>query len=254
MLFEKKFGQLIVRAYENHQLMSEEAAKDASSYIIEKLKTKKVLNIVFGAAPFQYEFLAALAVSEGIDWSRINAFHMDEYIGLPDDAPQSSGHFLKEAIFSKVPFRSVYYMNGFNLSPSTTCEKYTQLLLKNPIDIVIMGIGENGRLAFNDPHVALFNDLKMVKVVKMDETSRQQQAMDGSFASKDLVPTYAISLSIPALMSAIKIFCLASGNKMTNAVNTTLLGEVKAHCPASILRTHPSATLYCDKYSATSIY
>ena len=250
MLFEKKFGQLEVKAYENRDMMSEKAAKDVSSYIIEKLKTKKVLNIVFGAENSQYEFLASLAISEGIDWSRVNAFHMDEYIGLSDDAPQSSGHFLKEVLFSKVPFRSVYYMNGFKLAPSATCEKYTQLLLKNPIDIVLMGIGENGCLAFNGPHITLFNDLKMVKLV---ETCRQQQVNDGHFASIDLVPTYVISLSIPALMSANKIFCLAPGDKMANAVKMALLGEVKEHCPASILRTHPSATLYCDKDSAKYI-
>jgi len=254
MLFEKRFGQLKVRAYENSRIMNREAAKDISACIIEKLKAKDILNIVFGATPSLYEFLATIALNKDIDWSRVNAFQTDEYINLPDGAPQSSEKFLRKAIFSKVLFQSVYDMNGFNLSPSATCEKYTQLLLRNPIDIVIMGIGENGRLAFNDPYVALFNDLKMVKVVTLDEKERQQQVIDGSFASLDLVPAYAISLTIPTLMSAVKIFCLASGKEKANVLKPTLLGEVKEHCPASILRTHPSAVLYCDKDSVTYIH
>jgi len=253
MLLEKNFGRLVVKVYENRQTMGKEAAKEASSYIIEQLKIKEFLNIVFAAAPSQNEFLAALATSEGIDWTRINAFHMDEYIGLPDDASQGFGNFLKSAIFSKVPFRSVNYLNKFNLSPSEICEKYTQLLLKYPIDIVMMGIGENGHIAFNDPHVAMFNDLKMVKVVELDKTCRNQQVNDGCFASMDLVPMHAITLTVPTLMSANRLFCIVPGKLKANAVKNTLAGSISEKCPATILRTHPSATLYCDKDSAAFI-
>ncbi|MDD2611714.1 MAG: glucosamine-6-phosphate deaminase [Bacteroidales bacterium] len=253
MLLEKNFGRLVVKVYENRQTMGEEAAKEASSYIIEQLKIKEFLNIVFAAAPSQNEFLAALAASEGIDWTRINAFHMDEYIGLPDDAPQGFGNFLKSAIFSKVPFRSVNYLNKSNLSPSEICEKYTQLLLKYPVDIVMMGIGENGHIAFNDPHVAMFNDLKMVKVVELDKTCRNQQVNDGCFASMDLVPMHAITLTVPTLMSANRLFCIVPGKLKANAVKNTLTGSISEKCPATILRTHPSATLYCDKDSAAFI-
>jgi len=253
MLLEKKFGQLDVKVYENRQVMGEEAAKEASAYIIEQLKIKEVLNIVFAAAPSQNEFLAALAASEGIDWTRINAFHMDEYIGLPRDAPQGFGNFLKSAIFSKVPFRSVNYLNESKTSPSEICEKYTRLLLNNPIDIVMMGIGENGHIAFNDPHVALFNDLKMVKVVALDETCRSQQVNDGCFTSLDLVPKRAITLTVPTLMSAMMLFCIVPGKLKANAVKNTLAGDISEKCPATILKTHPSAALYCDKDSAAYI-
>ena len=250
MLLEKDFGRLIVKVYENRQAMGEEAAKEASDYIIGQLKIKEYLNIVFAAAPSQNEFLAALAASDGIDWTRINAFHMDEYIGLPDDAPQGFGNFLKSAIFSKVPFRSVNYLNKVDLPPTEICEKYTQLLLKYPIDIVMMGIGENGHIAFNDPHVALFNDLKMVKVVELDETCRNQQVNDGCFASMSLVPIHAITLTVPTLMSANRLFCIVPGKLKANAVKNTLADSISEKCPATILRTHPSATLYCDKDSA----
>jgi len=253
MLLEKKFGKLDVKVYENRQVMGKEAAKEASAYIIGQLKIKEVLNIVFAAAPSQNEFLEALAASEGIDWTRINAFHMDEYIGLPRDAPQGFGNFLKSAIFSKVPFRSVNYLNESNMSPSEICEKYTQLLLKNPIDIVMMGIGENGHIAFNDPHAALFNDLKMVKVVALDETCRSQQVNDGCFTSLDLVPKRAITLTVPTLMSAMMLFCVVPGKLKANAVKNVLTGGISEKCPATILKTHPSAALYCDKDSAAYI-
>ena len=253
MLFKKRFGQLDVKVYENRQVMGEEAAREASAYMIEQLKIKEFLNVVFAAAPSQNEFLTALVARKGIDWTRINAFHMDEYIGLPNDAPQSFGNFLKSIIFSKVPFRSVNYLNELNLSPSEICEKYTQLLLKNPIDIVMMGIGENGHIAFNDPHVALFNDPRMVKVVALDDICRSQQVNDGCFTSIDLVPKQAITLTVPTLMSGMMLFCIVPGKQKANAVKNTLVDGVSEKCPATILRTHPSAALYCDKDSAAYI-
>lgn len=253
MITYKKVYLLEVKIFQNRLIMGIEAAKEASDYIKEQLKTKKELNIVFAAAPSQKEFLAALVESKDVDWSRVNAFHMDEYIGLANDAPQGFGNFLNVAIFSKLPFRSLHYLKEENTDPRIICEKYTQILQNNPIDIVFMGIGENGHIAFNDPHVACFNDPEMVKIVNLDETCRNQQVNDGCFERFDLVPTHAITLTIPTLMSAKRLFCMVPSKLKANAVKATICGEISEHCPASILRTHTEITLYCDKDSAALI-
>jgi glucosamine-6-phosphate deaminase len=250
MIQELKAGKLTVKIYENRHLMGISAAKEAASYIIEQLNIKEELNIVFAAAPSQNDFLAGLIKTDGIQWNRINAFHMDEYIGLPEDAPQGFGNFLKAAIFSKLPFLSVNYINGRNPDPIISCNNYMQLLLGNLIDIVFMGIGENGHIAFNDPHVALFNDLEIVKVVDLDEVCRTQQVNDGCFSSLDQVPTHALTLTIPALLSGERIFCIVPSKKKAKAVKSTVLDRISERCPASILRMHEAATLYCDKDSA----
>lgn len=253
MITYKKVNLLEVKIFQNRLIMGIEAAKEASDYIKEQFKTKKELNIVFAAAPSQNEFLAALVESKDVDWSRINAFHMDEYIGLVDDAPQGFGNFLRDAIFSKLPFQSVHYLHGQSPDPESICKQYAGLLKSNPIDIVFMGIGENGHIAFNDPHVAFFDDQKTVKVVDLDETCRIQQVNDGCFSSLDQVPTHAVTLTIPTLMSAKRLFCVVPDNLKANAVRETVMGDISEHCPATILRTHPAATLYCDRDSAVYI-
>jgi glucosamine-6-phosphate deaminase len=245
--------KLLIKVFENHQTMGIEAAKEATKYLIEELNVKDSLNIVFAAAPSQNEFLAALVSSVGIDWSRINAFHMDEYIGLSADASQNFGNFLHKAIFSKLPFRSVHYLHNISTDPTIICQVYTKLLINNPIDVVFMGIGENSHIAFNDPHEAKFNDVQVVKVVKLDNACRLQQVNDGCFATLFDVPTHAITLTIPTLMSAKRIFCMVPGQLKAKAVKSTIHGDIVEACPASILRTHNNAILYCDNDSGKYI-
>ena len=198
------------------------------------------------------EFLASLVKENRIDWSRINAFHMDEYIGLEEDAPQRFGHFLKESIFGKVPFKQVNYINGKAL-PSEECARYEALLKQYPADIVCLGIGENGHIAFNDPHVADFKDPQAVKVVDLDQACRQQLVNDGCFQSINEVPTHAYTLTIPALLSADYMYCIVPGESKANAVYHTLYGEISITCPASVLRTKDNVTLYLDANSASLI-
>ena len=152
--------KLKVKVYSSRDEMGKGAAADVTNKIKELLAEKDEINMLFAAAPSQNEFIASLLADKDIDWTKINAFHMDEYIGLSDDAPQRFGNFLKERIFSKVPFKSVHYINGGAKDVDAECERYTQLLKQNPIDIVCMGIGENGHIAFNDPHVAFFLTMK----------------------------------------------------------------------------------------------
>ena len=164
--------------------------------------------MIFAAAPSQNDVLLALTEDKSIDWTRVNAFHMDEYVGLPKDAPQGFGNFLSAHIFSLAPFKSVNYIDCTAENPEAECERYAELLKNNPTDIVVMGIGENGHIAFNDPWVADFNDEKWVKVVPLDEVCRNQQVNDGCFAHVDEVPTHALTLTVPTLVRAPWLFCI----------------------------------------------
>lgn len=240
--------KLAVKVFENRKLMGKAAATDVADCIEQMLSEKKEINMIFAAAPSQNEFLEELAES-GVEWERINAFHMDEYIGLPLDAEQRFGTFLKERIFGRVPFKSVHYING-QAQPEKECDRYSLLLKQYPVDIVCLGIGENGHIAFNDPHVAKFDEPELVKVVALDEKCRMQQVHDGCFRSIELVPTQAISLTIPALVAAKYMFCIVPASTKAQAVYDTIYGEISESCPASILRTKANAVLYLDSDSA----
>jgi glucosamine-6-phosphate deaminase len=252
-LKELTANELKVKIYETRAEMGASAAKDVAKKIKELLLEKEQVNMIFAAAPSQNEFLAALAQQKGIDWQRVNAFHMDEYIYLPKEAPQSFGQFLRERIFGKVPFAEVYYLDGNASDLDEECRRYSKLLQQYPPDIVCMGIGENTHIAFNDPHLADFNDPLLVKLVHLDEVSRQQQVNDGCFAHIDEVPVSAITLTIPALLQAETIYCIVPGEKKAEAVYHTLNSEVIERYPSTILRQHNNATLYLEKDSAAKL-
>jgi len=247
---EFKVDQLNVKVCANRAAMGRESAILVSGRINEILGQQEYINIVFAAAPSQNEFLAAIRTQTRVDWRRINAFHMDEYIGPPRDAPQSFGSFLKEKLFGWMPFNSVNYINGNATDFQAECERYTRLLAQYPPDIVCMGIGENGHIAFNDPHVADFDDPLMVKVVELDPECRQQQVNDGCFSNFAQVPTRALTLTVPALMAGKYIYCMVPGKNKANAVDRTLNGEIDEQCPASVLRRHSNALLFLDKESS----
>lgn len=241
--------QLHVKIFTSRAEMGLGAASDAVEYLKNLMAEQEFVNIIFAAAPSQNEFLAAMAESD-VDWSRVNAFHMDEYIGLPSDASQGFGNFLRRAIFDKVPFNSVNYINGQNV-PEETLKQYKKLLEENPVDVVFMGIGENGHIAFNDPHVADFNDPEVIKVVDLDEKCRMQQVNDGCFTCLDEVPTHAFTLTVPTLMAAKRRFCVVPASTKAHAVYNTINGVVSEVCPASVLRTSEGTTLYLDNDSSS---
>ena len=245
--------KLKVNVYENRTLMGEAAARDIKQRIISLLSEKAEINMIFAAAPSQNDVLKALVEDKEIEWNRINAYHMDEYIGLDKNAPQGFGNFLKSHIFGLVPFKSVNYIDITTTNPDEEAERYGKLLLENPTDIVIMGIGENGHIAFNDPPVANFKDEKVVKPVKLDEICRKQQLNDGCFESIDKVPTHAMTLTVPTLVKAPYLFCIVPAPTKANAVYETLNGSIDEHCPASILRLQENAILYLDDQSSKLI-
>jgi glucosamine-6-phosphate deaminase len=243
--------KLSVSIFATREEMGKYAGKEVVSKIRELLEGKAEINMIFAAAPSQEEFIEYLIKNPTVEWKRINAFHMDEYIGLENDASQGFGSHLKKQLFSKVPFKSVYYINGQVSDTEAECERYTQLLKLFPVDIVCLGIGENGHLAFNDPHVADFHDKQLVKVVNLELVSRQQQVNESCFSRLHLVPTKAITLTIPALMRAPWVFCLAPASNKAQAVYRTLNNDINEKCPASILRTKENAKLYLDEKSAS---
>lgn len=253
LLKQEKKDLLEYSIYDTRQAAGAAAGKAIGDAIRTMLREKETLNMIFAAAPSQNEVLEALVADQEIPWDRINAFHMDEYIGLPEDAPQRFGMFLENAIFGKVAFRSVNYIDSNATDIQAECDRYTRLLLENPVDIVCLGIGENGHVAFNDPGVADFADPALVKVARLDNVCRQQQVNDGCFASIDLVPTHALTLTIPALTQAKAMFCTVPAATKRWAVKRTLDGSISEECPATILRKHPSAKLYCDSDSGTDM-
>ena len=230
--------------------MGEAAARDIKAKIAELLEESQEINMIFAAAPSQNDVLKALVEDKSIEWNRVNAYHMDEYIGLDKNAPQGFGNFLKDHIFGLVPFKSVNYIDITATDPEAEAARYGKLLEENPTDIVIMGIGENGHIAFNDPPVADFKDKKTVKPVKLDEVCRQQQVNDGCFATINDVPTHAMTLTVPTLVKAPYLFCIVPAPTKAQAVYETLNGSIDEHCPASVLRTHESAKLYLDNESS----
>lgn len=249
-LHETTIDALQVKLFKTRQKLGQNAAEIAAAKIRELLQNQEVVNIIFAAAPSQNEFLDALATQPDIEWQRVNAFHMDEYIGLSDDAPQRFGNFLKERFFAKVPLKKVFYINGNVTDAEAECQRYSALLTNYPTDIVCMGIGENCHIAFNDPHIAFFNDPALVKKVDLDLTSRHQQVHDGCFATLEQVPKYALTLTIPALIKAPTVFCMVPAAHKTEAIYHTLVDEISEIYPSTILRKHPNATLFIDQDSA----
>lgn len=245
-------GKLRVEVYESREAMGKTAAQDAARRIAAILEQKEFVNVVFAAAPSQNELLASL-VQLPVRWERVNAFHMDEYVGLPADAPQRFGYFLSQAVFDRVPLRNRYYMSVPNLDAEGMIERYARLLMQNPPDLVLCGIGENGHLAFNDPHVADFNDPVPVKVVDLDRICRQQQVNDGCFAAFDDVPEQAVTLTLSMLLAIPEVVCVVPGPRKADAVWRTVHDPIDESCPSTALRRHPQATLYADRDSAGRI-
>ena len=241
--------KLVVKIFDSRPAMGLAAAAAVSARIREVLERAPYVNVIFASAPSQVEFLASLLEMK-VDWSRLNAFHMDEYVGLDKDAPQGFGNFLKDRLFSKVSCREVHYLDGNAAHPEQECVRYAQLLEKYPTDIVCLGIGENTHLAFNDPHVALFDDPRIVKVVDLDEACRRQQVNDGCFASIGEVPSYALTITIPALFKSTYAYAVVPGPAKANAIYHTLYNEIEPQYPSTILRTHPNAVLFIDNNSA----
>ena len=244
----RTFDRLTVESFATRADMGAAAATDIAIALRERLSTQPNVRMVFAAAPSQAEMLGVLASTPGIDWSRVTAFHMDEYIGLDPASPARFANWLDAHVFTRLSFAAVHRMTP---EPDADAEvaRYAALMNEAPIDFVCLGIGVNGHIAFNDPPVADFNDPVDVKIVELDDICRQQQVDDDCFPDLGSVPHHAITLTVPRLMRADRLFCVVPGAVKRDAVSKALHAPLSTECPASILRTHAACTLYIDEDS-----
>lgn len=253
VLKQMKADCLNVQVFDTRDAMGCAAGECACATIRELLEKKDYVHVIFAAAPSQSEMLKTMITAKDIDWSRVYAFHMDEYIGLDSNAPQGFGNFLARHIFSILPFTKVFRIDAEAKDAVAECCRYSELLRRYPVDLVCLGIGENGHIAFNDPGVADFNDPALVKVVELDDVCRMQQVHDGCFTSINEVPTHALTLTIPALAAAAYMVCTVPAASKKDAVWKTVCGPITQDVPATILRQHPHAELFCDSDSGASL-
>lgn len=244
-----KFDKLSVRIFDTSEAMGNGAA-DSIAKDIRRIATEKgFVRMMFAAAPSQDTTLRALTGMSDIPWDKVVAFHMDEYVGISETCPQSFRNYLYKHVFSLIGCSSVHYIEGDAPDTALEVERYERLLREAPLDIVVLGIGENGHIAFNDPPEADFDDFRYVRIVKLSEKSRIQQVHDGCFEELCEVPRDAITVTIPAFRSAKILHCVVPNSRKARAVKQALIGPVDASCPASILRTHSDATLFLDSGS-----
>lgn len=229
------------------------AAREAAVAINAAVAGQGSARIVLACAPSQDEMLGALAAAK-VDWPRVTVFHMDEYIGLEAGHLASFRRYLHGHFLSHVRPAAFHGISGEAADAAAECRRYAALLAVAPLDLVCLGIGENGHLAFNDPPVADFADPEPVKVVELDEACRRQQVNDGCFASLDEVPRRALTLTIPTLLSARRLIATVPGMRKATAVRAALREPVSTACPASALRTHASATLHLDPPAASAVF
>ena len=252
-LYNLQFDQLPVSIYRSKQDLGQAAAEEAVRIINQAIQAKGEANIIIATGNSQLTFLAALRTAE-IDWPKVNIFHMDEYIGLDPAHPASFPLFLRLHIVDYIKPKAF-----FPVPPSTLqnaekiCTDYDDLLRTYPADLCVLGIGENGHLAFNDPPFAFFRDPLWVKTVKLDDASRRQQVGEGHFQNIGEVPTHAITLTIPALLAARHVLALVPEGRKADAVHRSLNGPITEDCPGSILRKTPHAHLFLDTDSAAKI-
>jgi glucosamine-6-phosphate deaminase len=205
--------------------------------------------VIAATGASQFEFLDALTATPGIDWSKVVCFHLDEYVGLPETHPASFRRYLKERIVARVHPGAFHFIEGDAADPRVESHRVGRLIRACAIDVAFVGIGENGHLAFNDPP-ADFETEDAYLVVTLDEACRRQQLGEGWFAGLEDVPKQAISMSVRQILKAERILCVVPDARKAQAVRACLEGEVSPGRPASILRTHPRATLFLDRASA----
>ena len=241
-----------VEIYSDKPSLSSAAAYFVADQIKAAFTRRGEANVVFATGASQYDFLAALRALNNVDWSKVTAFHLDEYINLSAQHPASFRRYLQERLFDDLPFRAVHLLEGDAVDPRQECVRYEALLRDKTIDIACIGIGENGHLAFNDPPADFETDA-LVHVVTLDLACRQQQVGEGHFPTVDDVPAQALSMTIPAILSAEVISCVVPNRRKAEAVRCALEGPVEPGCPASVLRRHPQCRLYLDSGSASHL-
>ena len=240
---------MTVRVFEDRPSLGKAAAEQASTAIRRALLDRGRARIIVATGTSQLDFLDALTSAQNIDWQRVEMFHLDEYVGLPITHPASFRKYLLERLISKTGITQHHLLDG-DRDPGDAVRRVGEALRSAPVDVAFAGIGENGHLAFNDPP-ADFQTEDPYLVVTLDEACRRQQVGEGWFADLSEVPRQAISMSVSQILKAKEIIAVVPDTRKAQAVKLCLEGEISPMAPASILRTHPAATLYLDRESAS---
>ena len=235
----------------NRDAMGHWVAEHAAEDLKKTIEMNGHANIVVATGSSQFEVLRELVRRDEVDWDRVTGFHLDEYIGISMDHPASFCGYLKTRFVDQVPLASFHYLDG-QKDPQSTAQLVGSMLAEVDIDLALVGIGENGHLAFNDPP-ADFETEEPYLIVELDEPCRRQQVGEGWFASLDEVPTHAISMSVRQIMKSKKIYCSVPDERKADAVRNTIEGEISPAVPASILREHADVTLVIDEAAASRL-
>ncbi len=242
--------KLKIEVHPTREAVGVAAAQSAASSMVELAKAKNPVAVIFATGASQLDTLQALTTTPDLPWARVRGFHMDEYVGMGADHPASFRGYLRKNLTQKVRMREFFEIDGAAPDPEQACKDYAELLRAAGPQLCLLGIGENGHLAFNDPGVADFNDPVDMKVVHLDPTCRQQQAAEGWFKNFQEVPEQAMTLTIPALFRVPRLIVSVPGPRKAAIVRRALEDSITTACPATLLRTHPDATLYLDRESA----
>jgi glucosamine-6-phosphate deaminase len=247
-----KAGKMTILVYPNRDEMGQAVAEVCAQEARKQLAQKDEVNILFPCAFSHIDFFKYFFKQEGVNWSRMNAFVMDEYLGLPEGSPYLLSNFAREHIFSQAPFKGCYAMNGAAKDYNAECARYAKLLIEHPLDMACLGIGETGHLAYNEPDVADFNDPLLVKHVKVDEQSFIQAVHDGAFPNFDSVPRYAMTVTIPVMTNAQYKQVVCPTIHKADAIYRTVHDEISTDCPASVLRNY-DCVVYVDEAAAAKL-
>jgi glucosamine-6-phosphate deaminase len=245
-----QYDQMPVHIFASNQAMGQRAAQDLSKIIAQAIADRDQASLILATGNSQLSFMQALRNISGIEWDKVVVFHMDEYLGMSDQHPASFPRYIRHNLTDHVNPRAFYPIRGDAPDPQAELERYADLLRRHPADACVLGIGENGHLAFNDPP-ADFDTNEIIHIVNLDQTCRMQQVGEGHFATLDDVPQQALSLTVPALLAADRVLAVVPEQRKAEAVRAALQGPVTPDCPASILRTQPHVTMYLDTDSAS---
>jgi glucosamine-6-phosphate deaminase len=248
-----KLGALKVQIYPSSRAAGLAAAQATAETLKELGQLHDSIGVIFATGASQLDTLDALTSIENLPWNRVHGFHLDEYVGIDPDHPASFRRYLKEKLTQKVRMKEFSEVDGSSPNPEQVCRDYAGKLVIASPKLCLLGIGENGHLAFNDPSVADFEDPLDVKVAHLDIVCRQQQAAEGWFPSFQEVPDYAITLTIPTVFRVPKLIVSVPGSRKAAIMRRVLEGSISTECPASILRTHPDVTIYLDMNSAAEL-
>jgi glucosamine-6-phosphate deaminase len=252
MAFSRQIEQLALQIYPDSTELVSAAVEQVAQHLQSTIQQRGKATVILASGSSQIQFLKALT-GVPLDWPKVTCFHLDEYLGVAADHPASFQRYMRELVADRVSLAQFYYLDSETLQPLQECRRYGQLLAAQPIDLCLLGIGDNGHIAFNDPLVADFQDPDAVKIVKLAEKSRQQQVDVGFFSDLGQVPQYAMTLTIPSILRAERIFCLALGQRKAQIVRRLIQEPISPSLPVTILRQQPQATLLLDVEAAAFI-